>query len=61
MPQEESIEESHTARLSKNHDQCRALAHRNRALLRRDKKRYVTILAEDVKGNLNAKVFRPVY
>ena len=35
----ENIEESHTARLAGDHDQYRALSHRTRTLLRRDKER----------------------
>ena len=44
----ESIEESHVARLAGDHDQYRALSHRTRTLLRRDKERYVRCLAGDV-------------
>ena len=45
----ESIEESHTAKLGGNHDQYRALSCRTRALLRRDKERYVRDLTEHIK------------
>ena len=56
-----SIEESHAARLAGNHDQYRALSHRNGALLRRGKESYVMGLSEDVECNLNAHDLRPAY
>ena len=37
------------------------LAHRTRALLRRNKKRYVRGLAEDVECHLNSNDLRPAY
>ena len=52
----ESIEESHAARLAGNHDQYRALSCRIRALLRRDKEKYV-----DVECHLNANDIRPAF
>ena len=51
----ESIEESRAARLAGDHDQYRALSRRTRTLLRRDKERYVSALAEDVECHLNAQ------
>ena len=57
----ESIEESRAARLAGNHDQYRALSRRTRTLLRRDKKRYVRGLAEDIECHLNANDLRPAY
>ena len=56
-----NIEESRAARLAGNLDQYRTLARRTRALLRRDKERYVRELAEDVEGCLNANNLRPAY
>ena len=44
----ESSEEHRAARLARDHDQYRALSYRTRTLLRREKKRYVRGLAEDV-------------
>ena len=57
----ENIEESRAARLAGNRGRYRALARRTRALLRRDKERYVRSLAEDVEGHLNANDLRPAY
>ena len=42
----ESIEESRAARLAGDHDQYRALSHRTKTFLRRNKERYVKGLAE---------------
>ena len=56
----ECIEESCAARFAGNHDQNRALSHRTRAHLRRDKK-YFRGLAEDVECHLNANDLRPAY
>ncbi len=55
----ENIEESRSARLAGNRGRYRALACRTRALLRRDKERYVRSMAEDVEGHLNANDLRP--
>ena len=57
----DSIEESCVARLAENCNHYRALLHRIRALLRRDKERYVRGLTEDVECYLNANDLRPVY
>ncbi|MEL6802745.1 MAG: reverse transcriptase domain-containing protein, partial [Bacteroidota bacterium] len=56
-----NIEESRAARLTGSRDQYRALSRRTRALLRRDKERYVRSLAEDVESHLNANDLRPAY
>ena len=56
-----SIEKSHTDKLAGNQDQYRALSHRTRTLLRRDKERYVRSLTEDVEGHLNANELQPAY
>ncbi|KAG0727553.1 Craniofacial development protein 2 [Chionoecetes opilio] len=57
----EKIEESRAARLAGNQDQHRVLSRRTRTLLRRDKKRYVRSLAEDVEGHLNTNDLRLAY
>ncbi|MFV0264558.1 MAG: hypothetical protein ACK5JN_19375 [Kluyvera sp.] len=57
----ENIERSRAARLAGNRDQYRALSRRTRALLRRDKERYVRSLAEDVEGHFNDNDLRPAY
>ena len=57
----EAIEESRAARLAGNLDHYRTLSRRTRALLRRDKERYVRELAEDVEGCLNANNLQPAY
>ena len=57
----ESIEESRTARLAGDRSRYRDLARRTRALLRRDKERYVRDLAGQVEGNLNVNDLRPAY
>ncbi|XP_045101313.1 uncharacterized protein LOC123498214 [Portunus trituberculatus] len=57
----DSIEESRTARLGGNRDQYRVLSCKTRALLRRDKERYVRGLAEDVYCHLYANDLRPAY
>ena len=56
-----TIEESRAARLAGNRDQYRALARRTRALLRRDKERYVKDLAEEVEGCLSANNLKPAF
>ena len=56
-----SIEKSHISRLAGNWNQYRALSHRTRTLLRRDKERYVRSLAENVEGHLNANDLKPAY
>ncbi|KAG0730600.1 hypothetical protein GWK47_003240 [Chionoecetes opilio] len=45
----------------KSKDQHKALSHRTRTLLGKDKERYVRSLAEDVEGHLNANDLRPAY
>ena len=57
----ENIEKGRAARLAGNRDQHRALLRRTRALLRRDKERYVRSLAEEVEGHLNVNDLRPAY
>ena len=57
----EGIEQSRAVRLAGDHDQYRALSHRTRTFLRRDKDRYVRGLAEDVECHLNANDLRPAY
>ena len=57
----DSIEKSRAARLAGSRDQYRALCCRTRTLLRRDKKRYVRSLAEDVEDHLNANDLKPAY
>ncbi len=49
----ENNEKSRAARPAGNQDRYRALSHRTRALLRRDKERYVRSLAEEVEGHFN--------
>ena len=56
-----TIEESRAARLAGNLGQHRTLSRRTRALLRRDKERYVRGLAEDAEGCFNANNLRPAY
>lgn len=56
-----TIEESRAARLAGNHDQYRTLVRRTRALLRRDKERYVRDLAEEVEGCLSANNLQPAF
>ncbi len=56
-----AIEESRAARLAGNRGHYRTLSRRTRALLRRDKERYVRALAEDVEGCINANNLRPAY
>ena len=53
----DSIAKSYAARLAGNQNQYRALSRRIRTLLRRDEKRYVRSLAEDVEDHLNANVY----
>ena len=50
-----SIEESCVGRLAGNRDQHRVLSLRTSALLKRDTKRYIKGLPEDVECHLNAK------
>ena len=57
----ECIEESRAARLDGDHDQYRALSRRARTLLRRDKERYVKVLANYVEYHLNANNLRLAY
>ena len=57
----DSTEKSCAARLARYHDQYRALSHRIRILLRRDKKKYVRSLAVDVEGHLNVNDSQPAY
>ncbi|KAG0721718.1 Chitooligosaccharidolytic beta-N-acetylglucosaminidase [Chionoecetes opilio] len=57
----EKIEESRAARLTGSQDQHRALSRRTRTLLWRDKERYVSSLAENVEGHLNANNLQPTY
>ena len=57
----ENIEESRAARLSGDLDRYRTLSRRTRALLSRDKERYVRELAEEVEGRLNLNDLRPAY
>lgn len=57
----ENIEESRAARLAGDRGRYRVLSRRTRALLRRDKERYVRSLAEDVEVHLNANDLRPAY
>ncbi len=45
-----AIEESRAGRLTENRGHYKTLSRRTRALLRRDKERYVRALAEDVEG-----------
>ena len=56
-----NIEESRAARLVGDLDQYRTSARRTRALLRRDKERYVRELAENVEGCFDANNLRPAY
>ncbi len=56
-----AIEESSAARLAGNLGHYRTLSRQTRALLRRDKERYVRTLAEDVEGCFNANNLRPAY
>ena len=56
-----NIEESRAARLAGDLDHYRTLARRTRALLRRDKERYVRELAENVEGCFDANNLRPAY
>ena len=57
----DSIEKSRAARLAGSWDQYRALSHKTRTLLRRDKERYVRSLAEDVEDHLNVNDLKPAY
>ena len=57
----QSIEESRAARLAGNPDQYRTLSRRTRALLRRDKERYVRGIAEDVESCFNANNLLPAF
>lgn len=54
-------ERNRTARHAGNQDCYRALLHRTRALLRRDKGRYVRSLTEEVEGYFNVSDFQPSY
>lgn len=55
------VEESCSAGLAGNRDQYRALAHRARTFLRKDKERNVMGLAEEVEDCLNANDLHPAY
>ena len=55
------IEESLIAILAGDPDKYRALSRRTRALLRKDKERYVRSLPEDAECHLNANNLRPAY
>ena len=55
------IERNHAARMTGNWDQYRALSHRIRTLLSRDKERYVRSLVEDLEGHLKANGFQLAY
>ena len=57
----ENIEKGRATRLAGNWDQYRALTRRTRALLRRDKERYVRSLAENFEDHFNANDLRPAY
>ena len=54
-----SVEGSPTARFTETRDQYRALT--RKALLRRDKERYVMNFTEDIECHLNANEIRPAY
>ena len=57
----QAIEESRAARLAGDLDQHRTLARRTRALLRRDKERYVKGIAEEVEGCFHMNNLQPAY
>ena len=55
----ENIGESRTARLPENRGPYRVLSLKTRALLRREKARYIKDLGEDVGYHLNSNDLRP--
>ena len=57
----DSIEQTRAIGLAGNRDQYRALPRRTRTLLKRDKERYVRILAENIEGHLNANDLKLTY